>query len=61
MFCSLLIAELSPEQQQEVFLLDSQLSPVLYAEDASYVDVTDWFRAVNLDNVVVLVMAYHEK
>ena len=59
--------QISPRQskersiQREVIVLDSQLSPVLLRDDASYVDVVDWFSHVILDSMQLLLMAYHQE
>ncbi|MCO5585592.1 hypothetical protein L7F22_039527 [Adiantum nelumboides] len=59
-FLCFLVKNLPENVQDEVAVLDAQLSVVLYSDNTSLVDVVDWFQRVNMDTAKYFLLAYNE-
>ncbi|MCO5559895.1 hypothetical protein L7F22_013499 [Adiantum nelumboides] len=59
-FLCFLVKNLPKNVQDEVAVLNAQLSVVMYSDNTSPVDVVDWFQRVNMDTTKYFLLAYNK-
>ena len=56
----MIIRDLPPERQEQVYVIDSCISSILVSPEQSILDVIKWFNRLVIDNMRTLLMGYHE-